>query len=192
MQRLPGWDGLANEPEEGGGGGVTAVRIALTSALPRLVGGAVGLFDRDNEGRHKGLDKLPAVFDGLEGVEDVRLAKTRRAAAVLLPCPPGREVHDQVGVLSIEHLFSDEVLSRKNQDGHGLELREVESQGVMVEGRVIPQTGQLDFLVGVAKPVGGKVLFAQEIAPTLGAEEFAQFEPLLQLIEGALAKVKAE
>ena len=179
----------AADPEEGaGGGGAGAVRMALSSALPRLIGGAVGLFDRDHEGVTKGFDKLPSGFGSVEN--DVRFHPGRCAAALTLHVPVGREVHDSIGILAIEHMFADEVLASRTDGGFGLELRQVQPS-VSFEGRpVAAQAPQLDFLMGVCKIADGKRVFAEEIAPHLSDEDFGEFVPLLERIEYAVQLVR--
>jgi hypothetical protein len=172
------------DPEPGVGGGVSAVKRALESMFPKHVGGAVGVFDRDREGL-KGFAGLPASFVQ-HGEEATKVSLGRNAGAVLLPVPSGRERHARLKILEIEHLFPDELLRRRTPEDHGLDLEQVPAF-VVVEGeRLQDEEVQLDILEGVEKVVSGKVLFAAQVAPTFGAEEFAGFEPLLAAVEACM------
>ena len=173
------------DPQEGLGGGASAVRKSVESLLPRHVGGAIAIFDRDGEGR-KAFENLPPAFEPYEDRNDAKLSLGRRAAALLIPTPPGREEYSKYRLLDLEHLFSDEVLSRRNPKGHGLEFQQVQPVVTLAGCRVDYEAQQLEFGPDLWKISGGKRVFAEEIAPTLGPGEFQLFEPLLITVEQLL------
>lgn len=148
--------GVGNEKDAGGARNLNHVLRFGVRSFGKMV---LALFDNDEEGA--------AQFNGLKSPEyvehgfDEKRHKSLPVRVLLLPVPPGREKFAPVPlshrILSIEHYFSDSILS-----AHGLKGPEI-----------YPGLGL--FKIEDSK----KVEFAASVS-TLSEKEFNNFEPLFQ------------
>jgi RNA-directed DNA polymerase len=161
----------------GGGAGADSISLLLNAHRADDPYIAIGLFDRDKTGKAKFRSALQSDF--LEdSVNAWKVAADRRAGALLLPVPAGREDYDYYDTICIEFFFSDDVLLKKAEDGSGLTL---EYKKLDVEGKRLPENLQVP--IPAARTVkGSKVAFAERIIPLLDAGEFTAFRPLFELI----------
>jgi hypothetical protein len=158
---------------QGGGAGADNLSLLLNAHRSDDPYIAIGLFDRDRKGKSEYQNRLHNDFrsdpDG-----KWKIAKERKAGAMVLPVPPGKEDYDSYDNLCIEFYFSEQVLSTSNADGIGLTW---EYPNVEVQGKRLPDEFQLQIpATRILK--GGKVIFAEQIVPTLEIEEFEVFRPL--------------
>jgi len=171
----------------GGTGGAGTLARLIGSTRPDSAHSALALFDRDKEGRDA-YKHLPSYFmDRPEpNYQPGRIAQGGRAAALLLPIPPGREKYAELLNLPIEFLFEDAALERKTASGSGLEFRypqletRVKRHGspvVQVTTSTLPETREI---------VAGKMTFAEEIVPTLPVEFFGAFQSLFWHVQDML------
>ena len=172
------------EEDEGGAGGVQTLRRFLSTIRADSPHVAIGIFDRDLEGI-TGFKGLPAYFDDADEI-DAKVLRTRKAAAFLLPVPPGREQYASCLNMVLEFYFDDEVLSRTTSRGHGLVFRQpnieerVCSAGAPVLAERVsdlPQTRQI---------IDGKTVFAEAIVPGLDPVEFEDFRLIFDKIRSVL------
>lgn len=169
-------------PGGGSGGASTLAKLLSTvqSDSPVLV---LGVFDGDVEGI-KEFGKLPKHFV-LDSRTGARISQNRRAAAIVLPTPPGREQYAEFENIEIECYFRDEVLELTTPEGWGLEFRSAPYETFINVGgkshrRPIP--AQME-LTGSRTISDGKTVFAEAIVPTLPSDEFEVFRALFATIQ---------
>jgi RNA-directed DNA polymerase len=147
---------------------------------------SIGVFDRDDAG----LSALNNIKDyEVDAENDWRISLPRKAGCFTLPVPIGREKYETSRKLSIEFYFSDEILSLKNKDGKGL------SFSVYIGKREIrehddPETVKKYAEERVIKDDGGKMLFAKEIVPALGINNFEPFKATFEKISKLIEKIE--
>jgi len=172
-----------SDPNEAAGASVLSGALRTVRAnSPHLT---IGLFDRDAEGMKEfNLDKN---FTPIDEITDAKVHHNQRSVALILPHGPEHTEMAAADNLPIEFLFSIESLNKK-VDGRGLTISYQEIKTIC-GGKVIA-TSISD------KPEhmtikGGKVHFAEHVAPTLNSDEFSGFSPLLQSIEEIIKKYGA-
>jgi hypothetical protein len=137
---------------------------------------AIGVFDRDGEG----LREYKQLRNDYSEQNDFRISKSRNAAALLLPIPPGREEYARFENLCIEYYFADSCLQPKTPEGYGLIFefppitQRIGSTSIV---ETIPNTR-----LETRKIRSGKSVFAKKIVPTLPPNEFESFKPLFERI----------
>lgn len=167
-----------NPNSEGGAGGYTKLQVTLEGVRPDAPHVVIGLFDRDSAGI-SGFGKLSKNFAAPEGDTDVKVHSNRRAIAILLPTPPGREEFARLKNLPIEYYFPEEALRRRTAGGLGLELK-LEPVVSHWRGTEVTQHQPNELRYHTVK--GGKEVFAEEIVPNLPVEDFSAFNVLFDLI----------
>jgi glutaredoxin len=165
----------------GGSGGAATLKDFLRTVRFDNPHVAIGIFDRDKEGCDQ-YNNLPAYFEEISDLE-AKVSKNRKAAAFLLPIPPGRGEYAKYSNLCIEFFFGDEVLERKTTEGYGLVLEqpEIESR-VKAPGHAVIATETSD-LLATRQIKKGKTVFSEEIVPDLEANEFEHFRMLFEKIQ---------
>ncbi|HLO14902.1 MAG TPA: reverse transcriptase domain-containing protein [Anaerolineales bacterium] len=161
----------------GGGAGADTLSLMLNAHRPDDPYIAIGIFDRDREGKTKYLKQLHNDFI-IDEANRWKIAKERRAGAMLLPIPEGKEGYDYYDSLCIEFYFSESALSQKTTDGNGLIWDYIK---VEMQGKRLPEDKQIQ--IPEARMIkAGKVPFAELIVPTLEASEFESFRPLFEIL----------
>lgn len=167
---------------EGGAGGVQTLRRALES-LTRESPPAVGLFDRDREGR-KTFDGLNGNFEQADDDKDAKLQTTGTAGAILLPVVTGREKYAEVSNLVLELYFEDQYLEQRIA-GQGLVLRPSQFQQSIpaLDYHKEEPTTEPHFrrICGESKKP-----FAELVVPQLPPEAFANFRPLFDKVQSLI------
>jgi RNA-directed DNA polymerase len=168
----------------GGAGGTDTLTSSLKTVRadsPRVV---IGILDQDHEGA-TAYERLPSYFEEVPDI-GAKVSQNRKAAAFLLPVPPGKEEYAGLPNLVMEFYFSEEALSRKTDDGYGLMFRQpdievtVKSHGTPIlrrEPSTLPKTRQV---------VDGKTVFAETIVPTLDPAEFEPFRLVFDKTQAVL------
>jgi hypothetical protein len=169
----------ADEPSEAAGATVLAGALKTVRAdSPYLT---IGLFDRDPEGMKEfALDKN---FSVVKELQDAKIHKNNKSAAILLPFPESLQHFAMADNLPIEFLFNLSSL-QKTFGGHGLRIMQREYH------LVINNKKESTYLSDKPEHMyidGGKVWFADKVVPTLEDADFGNFEPLLSLIEKLIA-----
>ncbi len=117
-----------------------------------------------------------------------KIAKNGKAAALLLPIPPGKEEYAKVQNLCLEFYFSDTALQQTTAEGHGLKLRQPTIQRVLkMPGRPIIDEEEESDLPHSRYILEGKTVFAGSIVPSLDPSEFESFRALFQAIESFIS-----
>ena len=167
--------------DHGGSGGASTLKTFLQTVREDSTHLAIGVFDRDYEGC-KEYCGLPAYFDELEDL-DIKVSKNKRAIGFLLPVPEGKEKYSEFNNLYIEFYFSDDVLNRRNADGHGLKFKQakIEKKLNMLGNPIM--SSELSTLNETRQIINGKTVFAEDIVPTLDKKEFENFTLLFDQIK---------
>lgn len=189
------WDKLAPEetmpfdisscdplPEgvDGGAGGAETLRKFLSTVREDSPHIAIGIFDRDQEGI-TAYKRLPKYFKEV-GEIGARVSLNGKAAAMLLPVPPGKEEYVNFLNMVIEFYFSEQALSRRTDDGYGLTFRQPEIQEVVrCSGAPVLHKRASD-LPHTRQVVDGKRAFAESIVPGLDTVEFEHFSLIFDKI----------
>jgi hypothetical protein len=174
----------------GGSGGHGTLSKLLCSVLPDNPHIAIGIFDRDKDSLNS-FDKLPKHFKKSPDFEDLKISKNGKAAALLLPIPPGKDEYAKFCNLYIEFYFKEETLLKKTGDGKGLVFEQPElitkcaihgSPVFHREESTHPHTRRI---------VSGKTIFSEQIVPNLQADNFDAFNSIFDLIGSIIEKLKA-
>lgn len=147
-----------------------------------LPGPVIALFDRDEEGV-RAWESVAALnqFQRHKELADVVIHQNRKIAAMILPIPPGRERYAELGLLTLEYYFPDEVLKHQTGAGKGLVL-----EPLKIEHKAGSKIIKTEYDHTVIRIVGGKKEFAEEIVPHLSQEQFDLFQGLFQSLERVL------
>jgi hypothetical protein len=180
-------DPLAGIDDAGGAGGVDTLVHLLSATRADSRNAVIGIFDRDYDGLRKGFNKLPAYFEPVSDLEDVaKISRNRKAAAICLPVPSGKEGHARFENLDLEFYFDEESLNRRTPEGWGLEFR-YPSEVTTLELPGRPEVERMNCTRPEARViVGGKTVFAQRVVPTLSIGKFGNFELLFEVISQVL------
>lgn len=161
----------------GSAAGCKVLRDLLVSARPDSPQLIIGLFDRDVAGMDA--FSLNNNFEIMGEDDGWKCHKNKRAHALLLPIPPGKELFAEYKNLCIEFYFEKADLDLKI-DGKGLKLKANRSvakfNGVQVEG---PPLEALHFQ---SIDESTKKYFAEVIVPVLQEASFVHFRPLFEKI----------
>lgn len=173
-------------PEDvgGGAGGADTLSKFLSTVREDSPHIAIGIFDRDNQGI-AAYDRLPKYFDEA-GEIGAKLSLSRKAAAILLPVPPGREEYAKCLNMVIEFYFSEDVLSRRTSDGYGLTFRQPDIQVRVRSGGAPVLEERPSDLPHTRQVVGGQKVFAETIVAGLDTAEFENFRLIFRKIRGVL------
>ncbi|NLI11840.1 MAG: ATP-binding protein [Peptococcaceae bacterium] len=170
-------DVLPIDEGESGAGGYDTLLKSLETARPSNPHIIIGVFDHDKAGVEKGFNKLSKNF--IQYQENIKIHKNKKAAAVLLPVPPGKEKFAEFLNLPIEFYFSEKALSKKI-DGKGLSLIPQKKQIKSETGMIIEEMDATEpYLMKIGN---NKKVFSEEIVPTLDKEEFLGFDVLFKQI----------
>jgi len=172
-------DPLKNINETSCGGTSTLVKLLASVQPDQTI--VVGIFDRDDEGI-RAYEGLPAYFKEVPEL-DAKVSENRRAVSFLLPVPPGKEKYSIHRNLIIEFFFSDDVLSKKTEEGLGLVFKQPD-----IETKVNTQGGKVlkkeeSTFPHTRKVTNGKMVFAESIVPNLRSEEFELFISVFDKIQ---------
>lgn len=185
-----------NAANPGSGGGASMLSKFVEATLPTDNFLTIAVFDRDSTGVGH-FEDLSDNFEFVEGMSDVKIHSNGSSYALLLPQPDFREENK----VCIEKMFTDDVLSMKDEDGRGLNVKEAEPKGIaMSDDRFIDASDveingstlselleQSDSLAsGDVSIEGGKNIFADKIVPSLSSSEFVEFEDLFERIHDIL------
>ncbi len=108
----------------------------------------------------------------LDKDNDWKISKSRKAGALLLPIPEGKEIYAEYENLCIEYYFNDEALNTKTVDGKGLIFNFLEKVTMIGSKKSVePST-----LLETRKIANGKKIFSQFIVPELESSEFEAFK----------------
>lgn len=174
---------------KGGAGGTGTLAKLLGTVRADSIHIAIGIFDRDGEGC-KSYNGLPAYFVE-NGNLEAKISQNRRAAALLLPIPAGREAYADMGNLLIEFYFDDQVLEGRTPNGYGLGFTFPELfTTVDLPGRPVVETETCD-LLECRRINSGKVEFAEHVVRDLEPLNFQAFEPLFQRLQQIVAYLDA-
>src|SRR5690606_7658844 len=176
-------DPLANVAG-GGSGGASSLAKAVESIHPADSRYVVAVFDHDQEGI-KAFDGLSKNFKAPAGRSYEKKHANGYAFAITLAAADGNLPTVSAKNLCVEYLFDDDVLRLRDDDGHGLELKDQELF-VGAGGKKLELTpeqhqlfaGALGDLSAYRSVSGGKKAFAENIVPTLGEEKFQRFGTL--------------
>jgi len=173
----------------GGAGGAGTLAKLLSTVQANSPHIAIGIFDQDAEGM-KAYKRLPNYFTEVPQIE-AKVSQNGKAAALLLPVPPGRNEYANYLNLYIEFYFSDEALLQQTPEGYGLVFRQPEIEmKVKINGGPIIGTEPSD-LPHTRQIINGKTVFAEIIVPSLGTREFEPFRLIFEKIEAILAHIAA-
>lgn len=185
-----------SDTTEGQGGGARRVRDILEAAHPSDPRVAVGLFDNDKEGADA-FKRLSNIFQrGIDGEVEYKVNRNGRAGAVLLPVPPGREELAKAGLLTIEGMFDDNDLGKRDEKGRGLEFEyasvpRVRVGDILLEADVVGVAQDLlpdDLSARFWKIRGGKKEFAENVVPTFEEKSFRHFKVLFENLDRVLSR----
>jgi len=170
----------------GGAGGAATLKRFLSTVRNDSPHVAIGIFDHDKEGKNT-FESLPQYFLNVSNLNGVKRSRNKKAVAILLPVPEGKEEYANILNLYLEFYFSEEAMTKQNEDGRGLiiEQPEIESKVCLPGGPVIEKTRST--LPHTRQIKGGKSVFANDIVPNLDAEEFEPFRIIFDKIESILA-----
>lgn len=184
-------DPLANVAG-GGSGGASSLAKAIESIHPADSRYVVAVFDHDHEGI-KAFDSLSKNFKAPAGRSYEKKHANGYAFAITLAAADENLPTVSAKNLCVEYLFDDDVLRLRDDDGHGLELKDQElfigAGGKKLELTPEQQqlfVGALGDLSAYRSVSGGKKAFAENIVPTLADEKFQRFRPLFMRITAAL------
>jgi hypothetical protein len=187
--KIKGCDPLPSNNKGGAGGAGTLNKLLSTIQADNLHY-VIGIFDRDTEGI-KEFDKLPN-FNQLASIDGVKKCKNNKVAAFLLPIPESKEKYADYDNLVIEFYFSENALSKRTKNGYSLKFRfpELETKAKSHAAPVIKRevTNQLE----LREIINGKKVFAEKIVPTLGQDEFENFNLIFDKIEEILKSLEDE
>jgi predicted ATPase len=177
------------EDGRGGAGGCETLGKFLSVVRADSPHIAIGIFDRDKDGVEN-YNNLPRYFKELWNMKEAKLSQNRKAVAILLPIPPGREEYAKQLNLCHEFYFSDSVLLEQTEDGKGLVFEQrkmvtrdmITNETIEIQERDLPETRQI---------VAGKKIFAEKIAPVLEPAEFEPFKLLFKQIDKVLDHVQS-
>ena len=166
--------------EDGSAAGCDVLKELLATTRPDCSQVVIGLFDRDKEGlKAFGLNANFRVIE--EGWKE---HKNKRAHAMVLPTPPGKEQFAEIDNLCIEFYFNKEYLDVRIDD-KGLELEPMVITQ-QVNGKTIETRRPTEIYYHQIKR-NTKKYFAEIIVPTLPTEAFEQFRLIFDLIGRILA-----
>lgn len=176
--------------DEGGGGGAGTLAGFLRAVRSDSRHLAVGIFDADSEGI-KRFGELRDWSEERDGVA-AKVLRTRKAAAFLMPVPPGREEYASCLNMVLEFYFGDEVLSRTTSDGYGLVFKQpkIEERVCSAGGPVL--TERESDLPHTRRIVDGKTVFAEAIVPGVDRAEFEHFRLIFDRIRSVLDYLQAD
>ena len=181
-------DPAAND-SEGGAAGASSLQMMVEALHPDEGRKAVALFDRDDEGL-RCFDRLSKNFRPDPANRGVKKHRNGLAFAMLLPPPVYRQDYVDARNFTIEFMFPDDVVHRKNQDGHGLTFSDLEIYLVAGKRRVdvdAQVTNQLRAsLPGCETIKSGKDVFTESIVPLCTPEECESFRPLFAVLSDLL------
>lgn len=167
------------DEEDGSAAGCDILKNLLCSTQPDSPQIAIGLFDRDQEGIKS--YQLSNNFDEING--KYKIHRNKRAYALLLPIPPGKEKFAEYQNLCIEFFFEKSDLD-KRIDGKGLKLKAVPVKntfkGKCVEERIPTELHFHEIDKSTKK------YFAEKIVPTLPTSSFVHFKLLFDYINEIL------
>lgn len=166
---------------DGGGGGAGQLAKLIESIHPDDNRTVIAVFDNDDEGI-KEFNRLSKNFTTALGSNSIKVHKNKIAWATLLPEPEYRQGFVDAKNLSIEFMFTDEVLDTPFKNGSKLEITDPVIK-MMIGDRPIPLTKrqakiyeeQARCHIKVGK---GKKKFASEVVPELDADDFSAFSNL--------------
>jgi hypothetical protein len=161
---------------KGGAGGANAL-LALLNAhradSPHIV---IGVFDRDREGK-RAYNSLHN--DYCEDKDaDWKISDQRKAGALLLSVPTGKEEYDRCENLCIEYYFSEQTLLKKDDHGIGL----VFTFQPLTSGGITLLDDKQQQILETRNIKSGKKEFATSIVPSLDVVEFEPFKELIEKI----------
>lgn len=169
-------DPLSKSVSIGGSGGAVALNRLLNAQSEDTPYITIGIFDRDYEGERQFKDLSNDYI--LDTENDWKLSPARKAGAFLLPVPTDKEGYAHYKNLSIEFLFSEEVLSKKTEKGLGLSF---DFPPAKIKGMPVLEESQIEVLdTRIIK--SGKAEFANEIVPALEESEFIHFKIIFEKI----------
>lgn len=171
--------------DEGEAAGAKQLSSCLRSILPDHPHLVIGIFDRDEEGlKYWTLDRN---FQQSDLFEDVKSSTSGKAFATLLPVPSHEPKLKDSRMHCIEFMFPEAAV-KKSVRNRSLELTPqtiVERIGsALISERPGTEFWQM-------RVTGNKKHFAEEVVPSLGDEDFYEFESLFKTIEGIIEKAKA-
>ncbi len=172
----------------GGAGGTGTLAKLLSTVQKDNPHIAIGIFDRDWQGI-KTYNALPGYFKEVPKIEAI-VSQNNKAAAFLLPIPPGRNEYAEFKNLCIEYYFSDAALSQQTSEGVGLVFGQPEIETkVNIHGApsLGTETSNLPHTRQIEKT--GKTIFAETIVPSLDTREFEPFRLIFKKIENILAHI---
>lgn len=144
----------------------------------------IGLFDRDSEGKRSyKLDNNYVETEDKRG----KIHKNKKACALMIPTPVGKERFEELEVLCIEFLFEKSDLE-KRVDGVGLKLKSGFIRE-MYNGKEISKKISTDFACSEIVR-SSKMDFAEKVVPTLEKASFVHFKLLFETIESLLQQMK--
>ena len=165
--------------EDGSAAGCDVLKELLATTRPDCPQIVIGLFDRDKEGM-----KAFSLNQNFVEIEDSwKQHKNKRAHAIVLPVPPGKENFATFENLCIEFYFEKEHLDIRI-DGKGLEL-EAKPITQQFNGKTIESRIPTELYFHQIKR-NTKRYFAETIVPTLPQEAFEGFRLVFDLIERVL------
>jgi|GEM_PF-443652 len=188
-------DPLASVDAAGGAGGAQSLKRMIESIHPDDGRKVIAVFDRDDEGI-KEFEKLSKNFTRLNGQTDKKHHKNNLAYAILLPVPEFRQNYGTAKNMYIEFMFRDEVLSQKDEAGIGLEvIKPLINAFSIGHKRVdsVPDGFQqiLQSIPGYEKIESGKVVFAENIVPSLERDAFLAFEELFTICQEIISEYQS-
>lgn len=168
--------------EVGSAAGCNVLRDLLVSSRPDSPQLIIGLFDRDFAGLKA--FSLNSNFEIMNEDDGWKCHKNKRAHALLLPIPPGKELFAEYKNLCIEFYFDKADLDLEI-DGKGLKLKAnpnvAKFNGVQID---IPPLEALHFQL---IDENTKNDFAEKVVPALQEASFVHFkllfEKIMQIIE---------
>jgi hypothetical protein len=170
---------------DGGSGGAEMLLKAIEAVHPADMRKAIAIFDRDTEGI-KAFNKLSKNFKTLSDQDSVKVHINKLAFAILLPVPSGRENYADNESLSIEFMFTDDILHKRTGDNRGLKLKKhlpvivYKNKTFKLNQQQLSLLNFQDICYGI---VDGKKTFVNEIVPSLDETCFNSFRPLCDLLE---------
>ena len=147
---------------------------------------AIAIFDNDEEGR-KAFKELSKNFKVDTTNPRIKKSTSGYAFSLLLPVPDYRTEDD---ALSIEFMFTDNVLLKKNEQGKGLVLENEPAHMIVGGKRIELPKEQMELAlntVNIPKRIkAGKDIFANEIVPSLEVTDFGAFNALFDEVRSLL------
>lgn len=188
-------------PDLSGGSGGTGTLKSLLSTVGENSVYVIGIWDYDVPGK-KSFCGLPNYFEEivLPGYESpnntCKVLKNWKAAGFLLPIPPDKCTYVNYENFCIEFYFSENALQQHSLGGAGLsfEYPLITKQITTHQGKRIDLGKEENHILEARKITSGKIVFAEQVVPTLDTAEFEPFKILFEKIETVLtclAKKKA-